>query len=150
MDLPSDDWTAYINRRTGELVTATDEDESAIEDETSDDDLPKWQAEHLLRVREALASEDFLPLPSKFDINEYSIMERFCRQVTNAKARASLLQAIQGSGAFRRFRALAQKCGLIDEWHAFRDSALEEFAADWLDVNGIGYKRESTAKDNDT
>jgi len=74
MDLPNDDWTAYINRRTGELVTVTDEEARAVEDEAGDDDLPDWQAEHLPKVREALASDDFLALPTRFDINEYRIM----------------------------------------------------------------------------
>jgi hypothetical protein len=43
MDLPNDDWTAYINRRTGELVTVTDEEARAVEDDAGDDDLPNWQ-----------------------------------------------------------------------------------------------------------
>lgn len=140
MDLLNNDWTAYINRRTGELVTVTDEDASAVEDGAGDD-LPGWQAEHLSKVREALMSGDFLPLPSKFDINEYHIMERFCHQLANATVRDDLLRAIKGAGAFRRFKTLAYHCGVIDEWHAFRDRALEEIAAEWLNANGIGYTR---------
>ena len=31
MDLPNDAWTAYLNRRTGELVTVTDEDQRLVE-----------------------------------------------------------------------------------------------------------------------
>ena len=149
MDLPNDDWTAYINRRTGELVTVTDEEARAVEDAAGDDDLPDWQAEHLPKVREVLASDDFLPLPSRFDINEYRIMERFCHQVTDARVRDDLVRAIQGSGAFGRFKTLAQHCGVIDEWHSFRDRALEEIAAEWLEANGIGYTREPAMKDDD-
>jgi hypothetical protein len=76
-------------------------------------------------------------LPSKFDIDECGIMKRFREQVTDATARDGLLRAIQGSGAFGRFQTLADHCGMIGEWHAFRDRALEDIAAEWLEANGI-------------
>jgi hypothetical protein len=150
MDLPNDDWTAYINRRTGELVTVTDEEARAVEADAGDDDLPDWQAEHLPKVREALSSDDFLPLPSRFDINDYGIIERFCQQVANTRMREDLLLAIRGSGAFGRFKTLAHHCGLIEKWYAFRAWALEDIAAGWLEANGIGYTREAVVKDDDT
>lgn len=142
MDVPNDDWTVYIHRRTGELLTVTDEDASALEDEEAAEDLPDWQAEHLPKIREALASADFLALPSKFDINEYGIMERFCEQVADTAARDGLLRAIRGAGAFGRFKALADRLGLIGEWYAFRDHEMENIAAEWLEANGIAYERE--------
>jgi hypothetical protein len=146
MDLPNDAWTAYINRRTGELITVTDEESRAVENGDDADDLPDWQAEHLPKVREALASDDFLPLPSKFDIHEYSIMRRFCEQVADTKARDDLLRAIKGSGAFGRFKVLAGHCGMIDEWYAFRDRKVEDIAAEWLEANGIAYARDGSLK----
>jgi len=148
MDLLNDDWTAYINRRTGELVTVTDEAARAVED-GADDHIPEWQAELLPKIREVLGSRDYLPLPSKFDINEYRILERFCHGVTDPVVRRDLLQAIQGKGAFGRFKTLAQHCGLLDEWHAYRYEALESIAAEWLEANGIGYTREPAAKGHD-
>lgn len=146
MDLPNEAWTAFINKRTGELITVTDEESRAVEDD-ADDDSPAWQAEFLPKAREALTSDEFLPLPSKFDIDEYSIMRRFCEQVADTKTRESLLRAIRGSGAFGRFRALADHCGIIDQWYAFRDHAMEEIAAEWLEVNGIAYRRDGSSKD---
>jgi len=147
MDLPNDEWTSYINRRTGELVTVTDEEARAVE--AGDDALPDWLADRLPKVRQVLASEDFLPLPSKFDINEYRIMERFCHQVVDPRIRGDLLRAIQGSGAFGRFKTLAQHCGIVEEWHAFRDRALEDIAAGWLEANGFAFTREEAAKGDD-
>jgi hypothetical protein len=96
-----------------------------------------------------LASEDFLPLPSKFDINEYRIVERFCHEVADSKIRDDLLRSIRGKGAFGRFRTLAQHCGLVDEWHGFRDRAFEDIGADWLEANGFGYTREADGKGDD-
>lgn len=150
MDLPNHDWTAYLNRRTGEFVTVTGEEESAVEDEVDIGDTGDWEADHLQKVREVLASDDFLPLPTKFDIDEYRIMERFCLDATDSAVRDDLLRAIKGSGAFGRFKALAQRHGLIDAWHACRDRAFEEIATVWLDEQGIGYTREVVPADDES
>ena len=41
MDLPNDEWTSYINPKTGEIVTVTDEDRHLIEDgDLDEDELP--------------------------------------------------------------------------------------------------------------
>ena len=146
MDVLNDEWTAYINRRTGELVTLNNEAVGAVEDGVDEDDLPDGQADELPKIREVLASEDFLPLPSKFDIDEYEIMEQFCRQVEDAGTREDLLSAIQGTGAFRRFRSRVQHWGLLDGWYAFRERSLEDIAASWLEENGIEYTRETAAE----
>lgn len=148
MDVPNDEWTAYLNRRTGELITVTDEEAQAVEDEAAAEELPDWQTEQLPKVREALASDDFLALPSKIDINEYGIMKRFCGQVEDPGLREDLLRAIHGSGAFGRFKTLVHHRGMIDAWHAFRDRAVEDIAAEWLQANGIPYTREGPSKDD--
>jgi hypothetical protein len=127
----------------------TDEEASLVDDGGEVDDLPDWQAERLPKVREVLGSEDFLPLPSKFDVDEYHIMERFCRQVPDEKIRGDLLFAIRGQGAFGRFKTLVHHCGLVEQWYAFRDGALEDIAAEWLEANGIGYTRDGLAGGSD-
>lgn len=155
MDVLNEEWTAYVNRLTGELITVTDEDARAAEDEVDeeideefdDDEFPDGETDELAKVREVLASEDFLALPSKFDIDEYGIMERFCEQVEDPGLRDELLRAIRGSGAFRRFKSLAQLRGAIDAWYTFRNGALEDIAAEWLDANGIPYIREQPVDD---
>jgi hypothetical protein len=32
MDLPNNEWTSYLNPKTGEIVTVTDEDRHLVED----------------------------------------------------------------------------------------------------------------------
>ena len=66
MDLISDEATAYINRKTGELITLTHEELALAEDPEEAEDAPQWQKELLPKAREVLASEDFIPLPGKF------------------------------------------------------------------------------------
>ncbi len=147
MDLPNEDWTAYLNRCTGELFTVTDDDQRAAE--AGSTDVPEWQREVLPKVREVLESDDFLPLPSKFEIHEYSIMERFCLGVEDSELRGVLLTAIRGWGVFRRFKAVIHERGVAEAWYEYRQQALEEIAADWLEVQGIRYTREQPSPRND-
>lgn len=140
MDLPNNEWTSYLNPKTGEIVTVTDEDRDLAEDEDLDEmDLPEWQRESLPKVREALKSAEFLALPDKFEIHEWSIIERFSNGQTSA-AREELLDAIHGAGAFRSFRNAIRRLGVEDEWFRFRQAALEEIAKDWLQAHDISYR----------
>jgi hypothetical protein len=146
MDLPNDEWTTYLDRRTGELVTVTDEDQRLVEMGEDPEDLPDWQRETLPKVREALRSDDFLPLPSKFDIHEYRIIERFSLRVEDDEVRDALIQAIRGRGAFRRFKEVLHERGLADVWYDYRQRAFEDIATEWLEANGIGYSRQSRSR----
>ena len=143
MDLPNDEWTAYLNRRTGELVTLTDDDARLAEQEEEEaTDLPDWQQEQLPKVREVLGSDDFLALPDKHEINEYGIMEDFCLGLEDPALRDALLRAIRGPGAFRRFKDAIHDRGVADAWYAYREQALEAIAVEWLEANGIPFSRE--------
>lgn len=146
MELSSDEATAYINRKTGELITLTDEILALAEDPDAAVDAPQWQKDILPKAREVLASEDFLPLPGKFEIHEWSIMERFARSVTDAAESEELDSALHGRGAFRRFKDAMQRLGIVDEWYRFRDAALEEIAVEFLEAHGIAYDREPQQK----
>ena len=100
MDIPSDEMTAYINKKTGKLFTVSEEETRTIEAGDEDDEfIPEWQKEILPKVREVLESGDFVVLPDKFEIHEYSIMERFCLSIPDGELQDELLHAIHG----RRF-----------------------------------------------
>lgn len=93
-------------------------------------------------VREALESDDYVELPSQFDIHEWSIMERFCRSLEPGPLRDELDNAIHGRGAFRMFKDVIHRHGIADDWYAYRDAELEEIAIGWLEVNEIPHRRE--------
>jgi hypothetical protein len=139
MDVPSEEHHAYLNKRTGELCTISDEEISIIESGETMQDYHDWQREAIRKTREVLASPDFLELPSKFDIHEYAIMERFCSSREDSNLRQSLLDCIRGSGAFRRFKEAIHKHAIVDDWYQFRNAALREIATEWLDANNIPY-----------
>jgi hypothetical protein len=141
MDVLTDQATAYLNRRTGELYTLLTDELDLVEHEDDAADLPEWQREMLSKGREILDSEDWLQLPNKFDIHEYAIMKQFCLSVDNPSLKKELLNAIRGSGAFRYFRDTIHRHGIQEEWYQYRQDAVEKIAIEWLEGNGIAYKR---------
>ena len=143
MDLTTDEATAYINRKTGELITLTHEEVALTEDPDEAAEAPQWQKDLLPKAREVLASEeDYIPLPSKFEIHEWSIMERFAQSLTDAAMSDELDAALHGRGAFRRFKDAVHRLGIADQWYRFREAALEEIAIEFLEEHGIAYQRE--------
>ena len=146
MDQWSDEATTYINRKTGKLITLTHEELALAEDPDEAEDAPQWQKDLLPKAQEVLASEDFIPLPSKFEIHEWSIMECFAHSLTDAAVSDELDHAIHGAGAFRRFKDAVHRLGIDDEWYRFRDAALEEIAIKFLEEHEIAYQREPRQK----
>jgi hypothetical protein len=146
MDLTTDEATAYINRKTGELITLTHEEFALAEDPDEAEASPQWQKDLLPKAREVLESEDYIPLPSKFEIHEWSIMEQFAHSLTDAAVNDELDAALHGRGAFRRFKDAVHRLGIADEWYRFRDAALEEIAIEFLEEHGIAYQREPRQK----
>ena len=140
MDVFGDEMTAYINKKTGELFTIGDEEARIIEDGDEEDDfIPDWQKEILPKVREVLESSDFVPLPNKYEIHEYSIMERFCLSMEGDDPREELLNAIRGRGAFRYFKGIIQRREIQDDWYSYRNEALKRIAADFLEAEAIAF-----------
>jgi hypothetical protein len=91
------------------------------------------------KIRAALESDRFLELPDRFDIHEWSIMERFSRTQNIEQIRSELLNAIHGAGAFRAFRSAIRRLGLEQSWYQFRDEALAEIARSWLEEHKLQY-----------
>ena len=139
LELQSDEGSSHLNKATGEVVYVTDEDLRAAEEEEPLDEFPEWQHEAIRIAGEMLETDHYLPLPTKFDIHEYSIMERFCRSVDDDDMRDDLCNAIRGRGAFRYFKDRIHVYGIAEKWYRYRDDALREIAIAWCEENGIRY-----------
>src|SRR5258705_8423847 len=147
LSLVSDDVAVYLNKQTGEFVVLTPDDDLGFEDEddfaeaeSSED--PDWlkeqdeefQEERKLR-RDILNSGDYVPLPDKFDIHEWQIMDDFCRSLRNVRVGDELGELIRGRGAFGRFHSALERFGIENDWYGFRDAVFSEIAVLWLDEN---------------
>ena len=95
--------------------------------------------------------EQFVRLPNQYEINEYRIMEEFADFAGGglkyaSKEQASeighkLYEALQGRGAFRRFKNTLNHYGIADEYYAYRHSYYVELAKEWCQDHEIGFVR---------
>ena len=76
------------------------------------------------------------PLPSWV---WYQDMADFAEAITDERAGRRLLRAIQGKGAFRRFKdeLHEQHPELLPAWYAFRDARAKRRAVQWLADNSL-------------
>jgi len=139
MDFQSDEQSSFLNLTTGAVVAITDEELRAAEHDEALEDFPEWQHDQIRLAREMLETDHYLPLPDRFEINEYQIMERFCLSVDEDDLRDDLCDAIRGRGAFRRFKDRVQAYGIAEDWYRYRDAALREMAMAWCEAHGIAF-----------
>ena len=137
---------AYLKKSTGKVITIRDDDfdfvrsmEEIFDEIEEDDDeveinndsngYSDLETEFFQDIKNVmLFDDDYLKLPTKFDIHEYEIMERFGLSIPNEKISDTLLSKIRGSGAFRRFRDTIYQYGIEEEWFKYRDEAYKEIA----------------------
>ncbi len=141
MEFQSDERHSFLDKRTGEVVSLSDEEIQAAEDNEPIEDFPEWQQDLIKIAKDILAETgDYIGLPSKFDIHEYSIMERFCLSIDDPEISDTLYSLIKGSSAFRRFKDALYEYNLSDDWYKYRDNRLKEIATEWCEENGIEFE----------
>ena len=138
LEFQSDESSSFLDKKTGEVVLMTDYAMRAAEDEEPLEELDDWERDLVTIAREIIAeSGRYIPLPTKYDIDEYSIMENFCVSLDKQEIGDILYDLISGSGAFRRFKDAIYKYGVEDQWYKYRDNALKEIAIEWCRENNI-------------
>jgi hypothetical protein len=144
LDGISDLATCYLNRTTGQVYTIVEEMVSGFDEDTDIDSLSEWQRQDYLLWREIEETDNWLPLPSKFAIHEWSIMNDFSRAQEDDECRKELLDAIHGAGAFRLFNRLIRQHDIEDQWYEFKRLAISEIVIQWLDSKGIAYAHDES------
>lgn len=139
IEIIMDESSSYLNMKTGEVVMATDEEMSAVEEDGPLEEYPEWQRESIKTAGKILESDDYILLPDKFEVHEYSIMEDFCMSIDDEKIRNIMYNSIKGSGAFRRFKDNIHKYDITDEWYEYKSGALKQKAIDWCKENNVEY-----------
>jgi hypothetical protein len=143
VEFQSDEIGAYLNRETGEIVTISEEEFDAVEDQDPLENYPEWEQDNIKIAREILDNEEnFLNLPTKHDIHEYQIMEKFCLSVKDREVSEELYGAIKGKRAFGRFKEILQRFRMADEWYKYREEAIKRIAIDWCKSNHIEFEEE--------
>lgn len=79
----------------------------------------------------------FIRLPGQYEIHEYRMMEEFIDELDDQKMQAELYHAIQGRGAFRRFKDKIRYEGIEQNWYDFQNESYRKFALLWCEENHI-------------
>ena len=114
LECVSDETQVYYDTESGETVLWMEYGDNDIDEE---------------ELEEGWDSGRLIPLPDKFEINEYHMMEAFAYD--RSDEHPELVRAIKGRGAFRRFKDTAMDVGAIDDWYEFRDNCYKSRAEDW-------------------
>lgn len=133
----ADEWHACLNRDTGEIMSFSDEQSMELDADPSE--VPEWLADELPKIREALSSDAYIELPGKFEFHEYMVMKRFALGFPQPRSSERMLEALQGRGAFGRFKDVVAAANIEAQWYAFRDEALRELAVEFLEENDIAF-----------
>ena len=77
--------------------------------------MPEWQQDAVNAAKEALDSKDWLELPSKFDIHEWDIIDRFGGLLPSERRGREC--ATQFGGMERpNFKGTIRRLGIEDAW----------------------------------
>jgi len=140
LEFQSEERHSFLDKRTGEVVSISDEEMQAAEDDEPIEDFPEWQQDSIQIAKDILAeSDNYIGLPSQFDIHEYSIMEDFCWSIKDAETRDIFCSLIKDRGAFQRFKDAIHDYGIEDDWYKHRNDALKQVAIEWCQENSIQF-----------
>jgi hypothetical protein len=140
----------YVNKRTGEVFFEFDEilefveehlDELLDEDEDAIEQVLEAQAFGFgdpENIPELAADFDDLQYIEPLDTHEqYEIMEEYADLEEDEKIRSLLYVALDGRGAFRRFKDALSAIGKLSDYYDYRDHLVSEKAREWCEDNGI-------------
>ena len=143
MQMQSEEMFHYLNKKTGEIVLVSREEMDAAENDELADEASQWQEEGIQTAQDILETDDYIPLPSQFDIHEYDMMEKFCLSIKDQEISNDLYRCIKGNGAFRRFKDKISQYGIEQDWYQHRDAAYREMAKEWCEENKIEFIEDS-------
>ena len=122
LEFTSDEMEYYYNPDNEEIFMSNIGDFSALNEDELDE-----------------LFEKSIMLPTRYDINEYEMMEDFAETIENIKIQNQLYISLNGKGAFRRFKDTCINFDIINDWYKFRDGKYKELAINWCKENNIEY-----------
>lgn len=141
IEFQGDESQSYLNKLSGKVLTITDEEMHISQSKQDISEYAEWLKEAINRATEYLEDkENYLALPTKYDFNEYRIMEDFILTLPIEEQKNEMYSLIKGKGAFSKFRWGLDRFLLKDKWYEYRDNELKKFAKDWCHNNGIEIK----------
>ncbi len=139
MEMRGSEDAYYLDLETGETVVIPSDLVYHDFDKEDDSSLPDWEKDLVPIAKEIDAgSERYQPIPESDSRDAYDDMVRFVETVTDENLREKLYIALDGQGAFRRFKnVIHNHPAEADRWYTYQDEAITRQAREWLEEIGI-------------
>jgi len=142
-DVARMDMDYYLDKETGEVIITSEETFRYAEEEDEDkirEGLPDWQKEDIKLAKDILFKnpDRYICIPERPSYEGYNLMVEFAEKVEDELLREKLSIALDGKGAFRRFKnVIADYPDYREKWFKFRDERLNKKVIEWLNSIGI-------------
>ena len=142
-DVTRMDMDYYLDKETGEVIITSEETFRYAEEEEEDkirEGLPDWQKEDIKLAKDILFKnpDRYICIPERPSYEGYNLMVEFAEKVEDELLREKLSIALDGKGAFRRFKnVIADYPDYREKWFKFRDERLNKKVIEWLNSIGI-------------
>ena len=124
----------HLDTKTGEVIMIADS-------------MATEECEQIREELEEDTEDRYLYVEKQTSHEGYQDMEDFIETVEDENLKDKLYIAIDGRGAFRRFKdVLYDHPEERERWLAFRDTHLEERIIAWLEVEGYQTERPTSSK----
>ncbi|GFP29747.1 hypothetical protein HKBW3S34_00667 [Candidatus Hakubella thermalkaliphila] len=131
----------YLDKETGEVIVVAGEILRRVEEgDLSTEDLPGWQKDDVKKAEDILFSnpERYERIPEKPSYEGYNLMVEFAESVKDEILQEKLWIALDGKGAFRRFKnVLLNYPDHRERWFKFKRQRLDAEVIEWLESIGI-------------
>ena len=124
IEMTDQDSEYFLDKETGKVLWVNDE---------------VMESEEMEEIETILDEHDCCRLPSSYEINNYSIMVAFTN-TCSGEAFDKLSNALNGRGAFRRFKDTVNWLGIDQKWYEFQDKEYKRIAIEWCKNNNIEYE----------
>ena len=128
-----DEWGSYLDLRTGKVRFVPSSSFELDDDTLSGEEVLSGEA-----IDTGLAEGWLLPIEPVDSSEEYDWMVQFASTIDDPRLSELLEVALDGRGAFRRFKdVLARWPKERERWFAFHDECLRNAMLDWLTAHEI-------------
>jgi hypothetical protein len=139
----TDDWgnKAYLDTETGNIIyVPTELDEDNVYDEKYVAELPDWEKEMVEKVKAVYEDEEgrYEAIPKRASFEAYDVMVKFTEELDDLTVSEKLFDALDGKGAFRRFKNVISRYPKIEEqWYRYKLEVEKQEVREWLWSIGI-------------
>ncbi len=132
----------YFDTETGEVVAIPEELMRAIDEGETCEGLPDWELDLLPQAKWIYQGNDrYVEIPTRPSHEGYNWMVEFAEGVGDGKIRRELSIALDGKGAFKRFKNVLRDHPEVEkEWFKFKAEREEKEVKEWLESLGIEYE----------